>query len=366
MCVRFVINQLLTLISSWPTTASHQEAGIDYHLNALIEETEQAIFYGIESKRYQARSHSPNSSNPRLQPVRRPSQCRLPMSARFSSLVLYITLALLVFSSTTVAAPTLNSHSNSHLIHKRQAIPDKTGQTGNEPAPVRSESPHLPVPPSVTPCVINPIPTTTTTTTTTYNSPPPESTPFIPEPGNEGNANGPPGQLGLNPNPPVRPLALTSSTFSLTPGGVAGIAAGSSVLLCILIGVGVWMWKRRRVDVNEIPIRRSRLVSRLGYRVFGEKPPSRNPSRRSNRDSQESKGSWLDKGIIGRPRPALVENGLLTVPKTAFMDRDEVDERAPWADNFEGSIGRPRPSRPRSAEPLGRLSGMGLGMGYMK
>ena len=30
------------------------------------------------------------------------------------------------------------------------------------------------------------------------------------------------------------------------------------------------------------------------------------------------------------------------------------------------SISRPMPARPQSALPLGRLSGMGLGMGYLK
>jgi hypothetical protein len=127
------------------------------------------------------------------------------------------------------------------------------------------------------------------------------------------------------------------------------------------------MWKRRRIDVNEIPIRRSKLVSRLGYRVFGDKPLSRNISRQSNRYSQESKGSWLDKGIIGRPKPVWLETGSLSVPKATFLDRAEIEnERAPWVDGFKSSIGRPIPSRPRSAEPLGRLSGMGSGMGYLK
>jgi hypothetical protein len=356
-----VINQLFTLVSWWPTTASHQKAGTDCSTNIWNEETGQTLFNEIESLRYQEPSQSPSLSNPRLQAVKRPPQCRLSNSARSSTLVLYIMLALLFFPSTTVAAPALNPHSNPHLIHNRQAIPDKTGQTGNAPASIKSKPACLPISPSVTPCVVHPIPTTT------YNFSPPKPTPFIPGPGNEGNSNPPPGPLGLNPNPPIKPLALTSSTFPLTPGDVAGIAAGGSVLLCILVVGAIWMWKRRRIDVNEIPIRRSKLVSRLGYRVFGDKPLSRNISRQSNRYSQESKGSWLDKGIIGRPKPVWLETGSLSVPKATFLDRAEIEnERAPWVDGFKSSIGRPIPSRPRSAEPLGRLSGMGSGMGYLK
>jgi hypothetical protein len=157
-------------------------------------------------------------------------------------------------------------------------------------------------------------------------------------------------------------LVIVSADFPLTPGRIAGIAGGSSVLLCIFAALGVWMWRRRRVDVHEIPIRRSRLVSRLGFRVFGEKPGSGSPSRRGSHTSNESKASWLVKGSIGRPKPAWVENGRLGVPKPGFVDDrgNEDRESAPW------NISRPKPSRPRSAEPLGRLSGMGLGMGYLR
>ena len=122
--------------------------------------------------------------------------------------------------------------------------------------------------------------------------------------------------------------------------------------------------------MTEIPIRRSRLASRLGFRVFGDKPASRSASRNTNRDSTASKksdGTAVDKEAIGRPKPSWVENGFLSVPKPGFLKEKEVDEeddRAPWVD--KETISKPRPGRPRSAEPLGRLSGMGLGMGYLK
>lgn len=76
----------------------------------------------------------------------------------------------------------------------------------------------------------------------------------------------------------------------------------------------------------------------------------------------------MNKGAISRPKNAWLENGFLSVPRPGFV-REEVerergrgmgDERAPWV------IGEPRPLRPVSAEPLGRLSGMGMGMGYLK
>jgi hypothetical protein len=310
-------------------------------------------------------SYSSSSSHPQLPPVRRPPKCRLPMSSRFLSFIVYVTFTLLLLSSTTLAAPTSVHHIIRQQLHNRQAIPDKTGQTGNKPAPVKSDTPCVLIPPSATPCTASSIPMFTFNPSSTQQPSPTSLVPVPgpdPGPGNEGNTSGPPGQLGLNPLPPSRPLALVSSDFPLTPGRIAGIAGGSSVLLCILAALGVWIWRRRRVDVNEIPIRRSRLVSRLGFRVFGDKPVSGSPSRRGSHASNDSKASWLVKGSIGRPKPAWMENGLLSVPKPGFLDErgDDSREPAPW------NISRPKPSRPRSAEPLGRLSGMGLGMGYLR
>lgn len=110
--------------------------------------------------------------------------------------------------------------------------------------------------------------------------------------------------------------------------------------------------------------------------MFGSPSGSRSQSRQerlgsvdSRGDSLEKKsdGGYLDKGSISRPKPAYLENGLLSVPKPGFVRDNQMtasDDAAPWLD--KRTIGPPRPGRPRSAEPLGRLSGMGMGMGYLK
>jgi hypothetical protein len=82
----------------------------------------------------------------------------------------------------------------------------------------------------------------------------------------------------------------------------------------------------------------------------------------------------VDKARISRPKTAYLENGngngngFLGVPRPLFAregrEREEERDVAPWLD--KGWISAPRPGRPVSAEPLGRLSGMGLGMGYLK
>ncbi|KAF2794328.1 hypothetical protein K505DRAFT_337049 [Melanomma pulvis-pyrius CBS 109.77] len=347
--------------NSWPGTTTHQDGGLNSYSKIRSTLPELRLPCKSEYRRGQESSQCPSPSalsKPRLQAIRRPPQCRLPMSMRFTTLILYISITLLFLSSTTIAAPAHAYRPNPHRIHHRQAIPDKTGQTGNSPAPVRSTLPSQ----LATPCTLPPKPTIT------YN-PPSSPKPTTLVPGNAGTTT-PPGELGLNPNNPSRPLTLTSPIFPLSAGAIAGIAGGSAVLVCILVSLAICTYRRRRVAVDEIPIRRSKLVSRLGFRVFGEgKPASRSPSRRGSNDSNDSKQSWLDKGTIGRPKPAWLENGLLSVPKPGFLRQERVeegegDERAPWVD--KRVIGKPTPGRPRSAEPLGRLSGMGLGMGYLK
>ncbi|KAF2193928.1 hypothetical protein K469DRAFT_709409 [Zopfia rhizophila CBS 207.26] len=172
------------------------------------------------------------------------------------------------------------------------------------------------------------------------------------------------------------------TSIPLSAGAIAGLAGGAALVVGLIIFVAIWVYRRRHVDVNEIPIRRSKLGSRLGFRIFGDSP-SRNGSRRGSEDSRkndrdekdlekdnkavESGGQWLDKSTIGRPKPAWLENGLLSVPKPSAPWVKKTDEPvsppAPWVD--KGTISAPRPGRPTSAEPLGRLSGMGLGMGYL-
>lgn len=60
---------------------------------------------------------------------------------------------------------------------------------------------------------------------------------------------------------------------------------------------------------------------------------------------------------------------LLRVPRAVFGKEVEVErERGREAgERWAGVlISGPRPVRPASAEPLGRLSGMGMGMGYLR
>lgn len=70
--------------------------------------------------------------------------------------------------------------------------------------------------------------------------------------------------------------------------------------------------------------------------------------------------AWLDKGTIGRPKPAYVESSsqFLELPRPLFADKERDvarGEQAPW---------RVAPKRPEAdAAPLGRLSGMGFGLG---
>jgi hypothetical protein len=49
--------------------------------------------------------------------------------------------------------------------------------------------------------------------------------------------------------------------------------------------------------------------------------------------------------------------------KTRRKNEEKEEKRI---EGVKASIGRPMPKRPASAEPLGRLSGMGMGLGYMK
>lgn len=77
-----------------------------------------------------------------------------------------------------------------------------------------------------------------------------------------------------------------------------------------------------------------------------------------NRSTFGSVSAWLDKGTIGRPKPAYVDTSsqFLELPRPLFADRETEmrrGENAPW-----------RPKRPEAdAAPLGRLSGMGFGLG---
>jgi hypothetical protein len=106
------------------------------------------------------------------------------------------------------------------------------------------------------------------------------------------------------------------------------------------------------------------------FSASNSRSASRSDSRASlTGDGREKRGESpgrLDKGLIGRPKAAFLEHGLLGVPKPAFMREERV--RGAVEERWVGkeTISGPRPGRPASAEPLGRLSGMGMGMGYLK
>lgn len=276
---------------------------------------------------------------------------------RFTTLLVYLTLILL-FVSTASAAP----------LQNRQSIPDANGNTGNDPAPVKSQPPPITLPPSAT----------ATTSEVPSSLLPPTATPTSGRPNGNSTPSG--DGLGLNsspspPPPPASELRLTKPQLAMSPGAIAGIVGGGVVFIGLALGLAIFLYRRsfKRPDITEIPIRRSKLGSRLGRRVFGERSPSPAASRRDSvatltgdfREKQTE--AWLDKGTISRPKPAAWrENGLLGVPRPAFLrsEKERTEEGERWVD--KGTISAPRPGRPASAEPLGRLSGMGMGMGYLK
>ncbi|KAF2472544.1 uncharacterized protein BDR25DRAFT_353578 [Lindgomyces ingoldianus] len=341
-------------LNLWPSTTPPCISEEDSHSNLW---TRQHDLRCLESGWWERSQRSPRTGRP--SPVilssmaslpRPPPRCRLP-SMKFTTLLLYATLALIFLSSPTTAAPWITPRAaNDSPLLWRQAIPDKTGETGNKPASVKGQPPPRPVTPSLSPSPSpgNPLPQPTIVTT-----------------GSTGSTNAP-DQLGNSPRPLPTPLPLMSPTFPLSAGAIAGIAGGAVVLIFVVIFIGVWAFRRRRrLDISEIPIRRSKLGSRLGFRIFGDGLASRGSSRRGSNDSRNNSQNdstekqievgWLDKGTIGRPKPAWLEDGFLSVPKPGFLAEKRNDEdSAPWVEKF--AISAPRPARPGSAEPLGRLS----------
>ncbi|OAL52478.1 hypothetical protein IQ07DRAFT_678450 [Pyrenochaeta sp. DS3sAY3a] len=355
----------------------------------------------IRSQRSRSSSRSSSTFKNKDQILTIPSWCRLPSSTRFTTLT-YILFTLLLVASSTSAAPL--THGVKHAHSKRQSIPDRFGNTGNDPAPVASQPPPRTLEPSETALSIPSSTSTSAETAATVastilseilsetlsetapaftQSPPPASpsttatqtpspaAPFTPPSGR-----------------PEEQLIRTSPSSPFTPGLIAGIAGGTTVVIALIIGIAFFLYRRKReCDIQEIPIRRSKLGSRLGFRMFGSRAEaSRSPSAASkytvrshgssrrgsteknkeleittgtgNRSTFGSVSAWLDKGTIGRPKPAYVDTSsqFLELPRPLFADRETEmrrGENAPW-----------RPKRPDAdAAPLGRLSGMGFGLG---
>ncbi|KAF2009485.1 hypothetical protein BU24DRAFT_473646 [Aaosphaeria arxii CBS 175.79] len=359
-------SQQVGISRSWPGTAQIVASDEEDSFSNVFSRIPELQYTDARSSGPQQANCSTSSSQPpanlHISSVKPPPLCRLSRTPHLSIFLLYLTVTLSLLSTLAEASPLLGLPSDLHLnLHRRQAIPDKFGRTGNEPAPVASQPPPQPATPTIS---ILP----STTTASTFNSATPQ--PSFPATGTDDNDNTrPQNEFGI----PPQSLTLISSPLRLSPGVIAGIAGGGAAVLFASIGIAVCVYRRRRrIEVNEIPIRRSRLGSRLAHRFFGDMPsrgPSRNVSRNGfRRGSDESdarsekqlEAGWVDKGSISRPKNAWLENGLLSVPKPKFMREEKDDDVAPWV------IGVPRPARPISAEPLGRLSGMGMGMGYLK
>ncbi|KAF2117112.1 hypothetical protein BDV96DRAFT_19203 [Lophiotrema nucula] len=376
----------------WPGTAPAFDNDEDDTYSTIFTPVHELQYTEASTKKFATPKKASNASGvPRKSIsssiIRKPPLCRLPASMRFSSLICYITITLFLLTSSTTGAPSWHRLDAHAQLHRRQAIPDSTGNTGNEPIPVQpsvASSPFTFAPdPTVTPASTPNSNTTTPSSSSTSTPLPAPPSPPTPQPtnvvpGSSGNTNSP-DSLGLNPGGRPTPFPVASPISILSAGTIAGIASGGVVLLSIFVFVGIWLYRRRHVDVNEIDIRRSKLGSRLAMRVFGggnNNLGSRSASRADSVGSastgpypydEKRYESSVDKASIGKPKAAWLENGLLSVPKPGFMrDRERVsaDDAAPWVD--KGIISAPRPGRPRSAEPLGRLSGMGLGMGYMR
>ncbi|KAF2743609.1 hypothetical protein M011DRAFT_480554 [Sporormia fimetaria CBS 119925] len=347
----------------------------------------QAPRQSSEGEIYERVTSTVGRSSP-PQPTRRRLIPRLPSIVSASRIVPRLILYILLLSTllqTAVGSP-LSKNPN---LTPRQAIPDKFGNTGNSPAPLSNQPPPRPT-------TITTTPTSSSTTLeisptslepSTSASPLSTQTP-LPSPSN----NSP------FPTTPPAPLTLTAPRPTLTHPAIAAIAAGGFLTLCLLATLAYCAYRRRPShNIREIAIRRSKLGSRLGFRIFGSEPFSRDGSRAERRGSGGSEGSlrqketgrnegnenaWkgrvdgLDKGVISKgniSRPKNLwagEDGMLGVPKAGFLHYER------WGKGEEIGEGRvrgykvvisgPRPGRPVSAEPLGRLSGMGLGMGYLK
>lgn len=397
-------------------------------------------------------------------PLRLPPRCHLASAKHFTTLVSTIILALIFLASTTSAAPLRERHLH-HLIG-RQSIPDRFGNTGTGPGPGGLQEPE-PVPasepPSGTTSVnrltsstirvvtasattsiqIVPITTTTTSrvqtsvvsvvpTTSTINTslfPASTTAPITVLSPDTSSSSSMAQKTGFSSTF----ISTTSSTAEallriapvnpLAPAVLAGIITGGVVFLALLIGLFIFLFRRRRrQEIAEIPIRRSKLGSRLANRVFGTHYDERIAKSRSRNGSQDdvatiftkrrpssgslkkemtlkvpqetygksqgpispsvysphmtmrmtristmtfgSVGGWLDKTTIGKPIPVPAFTGtpsqLLDAPKPLFAKPANASDEN-WIE--KPIISPPRPARPGSAEPLGRLSGMGYGLG---
>jgi hypothetical protein len=78
-----------------------------------------------------------------------------------------------------------------------------------------------------------------------------------------------------------------------------------------------------------------------------------------------SVGGWLEKNAVETPQMAFMgmERQMVDVPRPLFAGKGQGSEEDVLVVGWKGDISPPRAVRPQSADPLGKLSGMGFGLG---
>jgi hypothetical protein len=83
------------------------------------------------------------------------------------------------------------------------------------------------------------------------------------------------------------------------------------------------------------------------------------------RFSRMSVGGWLDRNTVVRPKTGFIgtESQMKDAPQPLFAGQKQGKGGDGMNVGGKGGISPPKPVRPRSAAPLGKLSGMGFGLG---
>jgi hypothetical protein len=162
----------------------------------------------------------------------------------------------------------------------------------------------------------------------------------------------------FSPRPLPIPQPSTKNAM-VTSGALAGIIIGSVLAFFLFIVLGIIIYRRvRGPSITELPITRTSSSSYCSsVRPIGGKAKSKaKPGR---------EGSRLDKRTIGQPQGPEFGHWILNAPLPAFLRREKAKVEVAERRVLPKEEPPRRPRRPRSAEPLGRLSGMGRGMGYL-
>jgi hypothetical protein len=327
--------------------------------------------------------------------------------------ILLITLLSLI--SSTFAAPL--QRGQHHGLLKRQAIPDRFGNNGSKPTSMIPRASSLVTATSAETSQR----TTSRTTSSTINTPSPTitdilSTTLLASPPSESSSSfsvlSQPSLFPLPPSssPPPPEFQFTSPQTPLRPTTIAGITIGSTILLCLLFGTYFLLHRRAKArQVREIvTVRRNghydaqiapSRSKKKGWMVhkssvmswgnsLGESekivdrksggPPAVvggpvSPSVYSQRFTRDTRGSnmsfgsvrgWWDRnhGTVKLDKVIVGTRSLMAdVPRPLFAEQKRGDEVV--VVGWKGEISAPRPTRPHSAESLGKLSGMGYGLG---